>query len=210
MDESSWEKVRDAKRAEQDARIPAEWKLKYLPSDSVRDLRPYAKISGILSERELEITDEDATSLVDKLANGVYSAVEVVTAYCKRAAVSHQLINCLTEIAFIEALTTARALDEHYKSTGKVVGPLHGVPMTFKECFNLKGYDSSNAYISKTFSPAEYDAYLVEIVKKSGAVPIAKTNVSSHPWQSTIQINTRCKHQSLLSILNGLLTVNLL
>jgi amidase len=197
MDQSSWEKVRDAKKAEQDARIPTEWKLKDLPSDSVRDLRPYAKISGILSERELEITDEDATSLVDKLASGVYSAVEVVTAYCKRAAVGHQLINCLTEIVFTEALTTAKLLDEHYKSTGKVVGPLHGVPMTFKECFNLKGYASSNAYISKTFNLAEYDAYLVEIVKKAGAVPIAKTNVSSHPWQSTIQFNTSTSHSCL-------------
>lgn len=179
MDQSPWEKIHDAKKAEQDARIPAEWKLQELPSDTVRDLRPYAKKSGILSEKELGITEEDATSLMDKLADGIYSAVEVVTAYCKRAAVAHQLVNCLTEIAFTEAIETARVLDEHFKSTGKVVGPLHGVPMTFKECFNLKGYDSSNAYISKTFNPAEYDAYLVEIVKKAGAVPIAKTNVSS-------------------------------
>jgi amidase len=180
MATSSWEQIRDAKKAEQAARIPAEWKLSELPSEEVRDLRPYAKTSGILSEKELEITDIDATTLIERIANGTYSAVDVVTAYCKRAAIAQQLTNCLTEIAFAEAIETAKALDEQYKATGKVVGPLHGVPMTFKECFNLKGYDSSNAYISKAFNPAEYDAYLIEIVKKAGGVPIAKTNASFH------------------------------
>lgn len=178
MATSSWESIRDAKRAEQAARIPPDWKLKDFPSEEVRDLRPYAKSSGILSKKELEITDnEDATSLVDKIASGTYSALEVVTAYCKRAAIAQQLTNCLTEIIFAEALETAKALDAQYQATGKVVGPLHGIPVTFKECFNIKGYDSTNAYISKAFSPADYDAYLVEIVKKAGGVPIAKTNV---------------------------------
>ena len=175
----SWQEIRDAKRAEQAARIPAEWKLKQSPPEETRDLRPYAYKSGILSEKELEITDLDATSLIERIANGKYSAVEVVTAYCKRAAIAQQLTSCLTEIAFAEAIERAKALDEHYRTTGKVVGPLHGVPMSFKECFNIKGYDSSNAYISKCFNPAQYDAYLIEVVKDAGAVPIAKTNVST-------------------------------
>ncbi|KAK4938222.1 hypothetical protein LTR10_021295 [Elasticomyces elasticus] len=172
-----WQEIRDAKKAEQAARIPPEWKLKQNPPEETRDLRPYAYKSGILSDRELEITDLDATSLIERIANGSYTVVEVVTAYCKRAALAQQLANCLTEIAFAEAIERAKVLDDHYRTTGKVVGPLHGVPMSFKECFNIKGYDSSNAYISKCFNPAQYDAYLVEIVKKAGAVPIAKTNI---------------------------------
>ncbi|KIV82211.1 hypothetical protein PV11_04338 [Exophiala sideris] len=177
MTGKSWQEIRDAKKAEQAARIPAEWKLKQNPPEETRDLRPYAYKSGILSNRELEITDLDATSLIERIASGSYTAVEVVTAYCKRAALAQQLTNCLTEIAFAEAIEKAKVLDEHYRTTGKVVGPLHGVPMSFKECFNIKGYDSSNAYISKCFNPAQYDAYLVEIVKEAGAVPIAKTNI---------------------------------
>jgi Asp-tRNA(Asn)/Glu-tRNA(Gln) amidotransferase A subunit family amidase len=31
-----------------------------------------------------------------------------------------------------EALNTAQKLDAHFKSTGKVVGPLHGLPVSIK------------------------------------------------------------------------------
>ena len=137
----AWEEIRDAKKAEQDARIPAEWKLKpnAVPPEGTRDLRPYAASSGILSDRELEITGDtyDATALAAKIADGTYSAVEVVTAYCKRAAIAQQLCSCLTEIAFLDAVEDAKKLDEQYKSTGKTVGPLHGIPMTFKVCVLL-------------------------------------------------------------------------
>jgi amidase len=177
MTGKTWQEICNAKKAEQAARIPAEWKLKHEPPEGTRDLRPFAYTSEILTENELEITDLDATALATKIADGAYSAVQAVTAYCKRASIAQQLTNCLTEVAFAEALATAKALDDHYTTTGKVIGPLHGVPMTFKECFNLKGYDSSNAYVSKTFQPAQYDALLVEIVKAAGAVPIAKTNI---------------------------------
>ena len=30
------------------------------------------------------------------------------------------------------ALETARALDKHFKDTGKLIGPLHGVPISVK------------------------------------------------------------------------------
>jgi amidase len=138
----SWEEIRDAKKAEQDSRIPADWKLnpKTLPTDGTRDLRPYAASSGILSDRELKITgdDYDATALAAAIADSTYTAVEVVTAFCKRAAIAQQLCNCLTEIAFAEAIEKAVELDQHYQATGNVVGPLHGVPMTFKVTSSIK------------------------------------------------------------------------
>lgn len=55
-----------------------------------------------------------------------------MTAYCKRAALAQQVINCLTEIFFDRALARANELDAIYKATGKVVGPLHGVPISLK------------------------------------------------------------------------------
>lgn len=100
------------------------------------DVRPIATTSGILSGRELEITGEkyDATSLAAKIAKGNYTAVETVTAFCKRAAICQQLCGALSEIFFADAIEKAKKLDEHFKETGKTVGPLHGLPMTFKVC----------------------------------------------------------------------------
>ncbi|CZR69322.1 related to fatty-acid amide hydrolase 1 [Phialocephala subalpina] len=177
----SWQDIRDLKKAEQAARIPAEWKLKgsaYPPVETV-DVRPVVSTSRILSERELKITGDsyDATTLAAAIANGTYSAEEVAIAFCKRAAIGQQLCNNLTEIMFLDAIEDAKKLDAYFEETGKTVGPLHGLPMTFKECFHVKGYDYSNGYISRTFNPSTTTTYAIELVKAAGAVIIAKTNV---------------------------------
>lgn len=131
-----WETIRDEKRAEQMSRIPEPWRLQpsqYPVKDTV-DVRPIATTSGILSERELDITGSkyDATSLAAEIAKGTFTAVETVTAFCKRAAICQQLCSALTEIFFADAIEKAKKLDEHFRETGKTVGPLHGLPMTFK------------------------------------------------------------------------------
>ncbi|KAI1078091.1 amidase [Whalleya microplaca] len=177
----TWQELQAAKNAERDSRIPAEWKIKSedLPPEGTVALRSFASSSGILSDGELAITGEgyDATSLAAAIAEGKFTAVEVVTAFCKRAAVGHQLCNMLTEIMFADAIERAKELDAIFKSTGKVVGPLHGVPMTFKECFHFKGYDSTNGYMSRTFKPAGHTSPLPELLQAAGAVVISKTNV---------------------------------
>lgn len=131
-----WEKVHAAKIAEQAGRIPTNWALPEdkFPAETAVDVRPVAATSGILSDRELKITGEDfdATSLAAAIAAGQYSAVEVATAFAKRAAVGHQICNNLTEISFSDAIEDAKKLDAVFNETGKTVGPLHGLPMTFK------------------------------------------------------------------------------
>ncbi|KAK5189683.1 hypothetical protein LTR99_006217 [Exophiala xenobiotica] len=176
-----WQKIAAAKKLEQGRRIPEDWKLKeevLAAANSITDQRPIAASSGLLSGRELLITGDkhDATSLAAAIAAGTYSAEEVVTAFCKRAAIGHQLCNNLTEIMFGDAIEDAKKLDKVFQETGKTVGPLHGLPMTFKECFHVKGYDASNGYISRTFDPSTYTTPLIELVKSRGAVVIAKTN----------------------------------
>ncbi|KAL6249168.1 hypothetical protein RBB50_004231 [Rhinocladiella similis] len=176
-----WQKIAAAKKAEQVSRIPSEWKLgqdSLNAANNTTDLRPIAISCGILSARELLITGGkyDASSLAAAIAEGSYTAVEVVTAFCKRAAIGHQLCNNLTEIMFADAIEDAKSLDKIFQQTGKTVGPLHGLPMTFKECFHVKGYDASNGYISRTFSPSTQTTPIIELLKSQGAVVISKTN----------------------------------
>lgn len=131
-----WQEIAAAKQAEQLSRIPSEWRLsEEILKDAANtvDLRPIAASSGILSSRELKITGTyDALELAAEIAKGTYTAVEVTTAYCKRAAIAQQLLSCLTEIRFLEAIEDAKKLDEDFEKTGKLVGRLHGVPMTCK------------------------------------------------------------------------------
>ncbi|KAH9889596.1 amidase [Xylariomycetidae sp. FL2044] len=92
----------------------------------------------------------------------------------------------LTEIFFRDALDQARGLDAHLSKHGTVVGPLHGVPMSLKDQFNVQGYDSTLGYVGRTFAPASEDAVLVAMLKSLGAVILAKTNLpQSIMWCET-------------------------
>ena len=48
---------------------------------------------------------------------------------------------------FDAALSTAAELDKSYKDTGIVRGPLHGLPISLKDQFHVKGYDTSMGYV---------------------------------------------------------------
>jgi Asp-tRNA(Asn)/Glu-tRNA(Gln) amidotransferase A subunit family amidase len=78
---------------------------------------------------------------------------------------------------FQEALEQAKKLDEFYAKEGKTVGPLHGVPVTLKDQFNVKGHDTTLGYTSRALKPASEDAILVSMLKQLGAIILAKTNL---------------------------------
>ncbi|KAL4989034.1 amidase signature domain-containing protein [Aspergillus falconensis] len=134
-----------------------------------------------------EITDIDSIpALVEQLQRGRFSAEQVTSAYIRRATVAHQLTNCITEVIFKDALVQARELDRAFKETGQLKGPLHGVPVTVKDQFNVKGYDSTIGYVGRSFSPASEDAVLVQMLKNMGAIILAKTNLpQSIMWAET-------------------------
>lgn len=80
-------------------------------------------------------------------------------------------------MVFEDALEQARHLDAAFKETGQLKGPLHGIPITLKDQFNVKGVDTTLGYVGRSFAPAREDAVLVQIIKDMGAVVIAKSNL---------------------------------
>ncbi|KAJ9417926.1 amidase [Fusarium oxysporum] len=102
-----------------------------------------------------KLSSFDATALRDKLAAGEFSAVEVATAFCK-----------------------PQQLDEYLALHGKPVGPLHGVPISLKETFNVKGVPSSLGLVSfLEHELSTKNSVLADILLAAGAVFYAKTDV---------------------------------
>ncbi|KAF4635949.1 hypothetical protein G7Y89_g2150 [Cudoniella acicularis] len=171
----SWEKIAADKKARIAASIPQEWRIKSEPAEvSVMD---YPKKSGIMTAEELAITQSSATDLVAKLAQGQLTSVAVTTAFCKRAALAHQLLNCSLEFFPEIALARAKELDEHLQKTGKPVGPLHGLPISLKDQFRIKGLETSMGYVSWIGKYEEDNSFLVTLLLKAGAVFYVKTSV---------------------------------
>ncbi|GAA5849648.1 hypothetical protein JCM8547_000520 [Rhodosporidiobolus lusitaniae] len=176
----NWREKAAAKGAARVGLIPPEWRLPAEVSgdDTMLSVMDVPRTCGIFSERELEITEEDDVGeLARSIAEKRYSAVEVTVAYSKRAAVAHQLTNCLTEIFFDRALKRAAELDEHVHRTGKVVGPLHGVPVSLKDQFDIEGLELTMGYAAYLGRVSERDCALVKLLLDAGAVLYVRTNV---------------------------------
>ncbi|OBT97574.1 hypothetical protein VE01_04442 [Pseudogymnoascus verrucosus] len=165
------------KKAKQNALIPPQWRIT-VPHPAPLSVISFPHRSYILTPLELEITSQhDATSLAAAIGSRTYTAHAVALAFCKRAAIAHQLTNCLTEIFFDDALARAKFLDEEYARTGKTLGPLHGVPVSLKDTFKVRGYDASIGIASLAENPAQENSLLVDVLLQQGAVLYCKTNV---------------------------------
>ncbi|EMD94628.1 hypothetical protein COCC4DRAFT_147870 [Bipolaris maydis ATCC 48331] len=175
---ANWEPISKQKKAERDSRIPADWKLSTLPGPEVTNYTEIPRQCGLLTEQELQITEQyDAVALAAAIREKRLNCLDVATAFCKRAAIAHQLTNCLTEIFFDDALKRASELDAHLASGKPPLGPLHGVPVSLKDSFKVRGFDASIGIAALCFKPATENAVIVDCLLNAGAVLYCKTNV---------------------------------
>ena len=118
---ASWQDIVQHKQAQRAALIPKEWRLKdsQLPPESILNVTHIPRKCGILTPSEISITEDyDAVALAEAIRSRKLTSHAVTLAYCKRAAIAQQLINCLTEICFEDALRRAKQLDYHLERYG--------------------------------------------------------------------------------------------
>ncbi|CAG8125314.1 unnamed protein product [Penicillium nalgiovense] len=174
-----WNKRVLEKRATQLALIPSAW---HLPAPLLAN-PPASSIdticaSGILSAEELTWTETaDIRDLVELVKSRRVTSEALTTAFYKRAAIAQQVTKCLTEIFFDKALQRARELDDHLLRTGEIVGPLHGVPVSVKDRFDVEGFDTTVGWVGLTNKPAKSNSSIVQLLESMGAVLYVKTNV---------------------------------
>ena len=181
--DAPWKIKAANKRAEEYAKIPAEWRLtsEFTMGDENSDanVMDIPAKCGILNATELEITEQyNAISLAKAVQKGSIPAATVATAFCKRAAIAQQLTNCLTETFFDDAIKRGEWLDQYLAEQKKPVGPLHGVPVSIKDGFNYVGVASTLGYVSFLENPLpKANSALVDILLDLGAILYCKTNI---------------------------------
>lgn len=128
-----------------------------------------------------KITDLDIGKLLEQLQKGQLTALEVLRAYQIKAIEVHKKTNCLVE-PIVEAEEWARELDQRQHR-----GPLHGLPISIKDCIAIKGYDSTVGCSKWIHQPFVEDSVLIQVLKKQGAVPFVKTNIpqTMMSWETT-------------------------
>lgn len=111
--------------------------------------------------------------------DGSLTCVALVQAYLDRIAAYDQQGPALNSYVTLnpEALAQAARLDAALAGTGKLSGPLHGIPIAVKDQVETAGIATSFGSIAlKGYVPAE-DSTLAAKLKEAGAVLLGKTNL---------------------------------
>jgi fatty acid amide hydrolase len=124
-----------------------------------------------------DITTLGAAQLAALIARGDISAVEAVEAHIERIERVNPALNAVVVKRYDAARAEARAADQR-RARGESLGPLHGVPMTVKECLDLKGTPSTFGLPSRAGVLARQDDTYVARMRAAGAIVLGKTNVA--------------------------------
>ena len=133
-----------------------------------------------------EIPFQSAVTLAKAIQTGQLLSEDVVKAIYQHIERYNPKVNAVVELLDKEkALAMARARDEQVKR-GESVGPLHGMPITVKESFDVDGMVSVNGTSALVNNRVSTDAALVKRLKEAGAIMIGKTNApfTLMDWQS--------------------------
>jgi len=118
-----------------------------------------------------------AAEIARRIAAREISAAEVTRAFIARIEAVNPRLNAVVVPLFDEALDEARAADIR-QVRGEILGPLHGVPITVKECFYVAGTPSCIGLESADRrKPLKHDGILVRRLRRAGAIVLGKTNI---------------------------------
>lgn len=129
----------------------------------------------VLLDSDVQITETPAEILVQQIATGKLSSLEVTRAFVQRAATASRLVNCATEFMTEAAEERARYLDDYLQRNGRTVGPLHGLPISAKEHMKLKGLDCNASFVSLIGSEAQSDALIAQVLLQAGCIFYVRT-----------------------------------
>ncbi len=116
-----------------------------------------------------------AVKLAQVIREKKLSSVEVVKAHYARIDAVNPKLNAVVQFCRERALDEAAAADKSLAS-GKVIGPLHGVPMAIKDSWDTAGVISTGGTQGRAaFVPAK-DATVVARLRAAGAILLGKTN----------------------------------
>ncbi|KAM0539863.1 hypothetical protein ACHAO7_011759 [Fusarium culmorum] len=173
----SWKAIAKAAQAEVLDSIPAKWKLDTAKYQTLTDVTGVPRDCGILSDAQLSITDLTALEVVKRIESRELTAVQALEAFGARTAIAHQLVNCLMDWFYEDGLRQAEELDKSFKDTGKLKGPLHGVPVALKDFHFVAGRPTTTGYVSRRDFRPEHDSALVKTLRDAGAVFYCKTTM---------------------------------
>lgn len=145
------------------------------------ELAPARGIPGAehwpLSSQDSKILQLPASELARRIRGRELRSEEVVRAFAGQIARHNAKYNAIVLLDLDAALQRAREADDAL-ARGEVWGPLHGVPVTVKDTYAVRGLRTTAGDPELKDYVADEDAVIVSLLRRAGAIVLAKTNTA--------------------------------
>ena len=117
-----------------------------------------------------------ATELLAYIAKRQVSPIEIVELFYRRIEAVNPKLNAYLSLNYDSAIDAAKVAESDLNSQYRT-GPLHGLPVAFKDTQNTGGIRTTMGSLVFQDNVPERDAAIVEKLKAAGAIILGKTNV---------------------------------
>lgn len=125
--------------------------------------------------------DEAASALRD----GSLTCVELAQAHLDCIERLEPKLNAFIQVTAQQTLTTAAELDSELEA-GKDRGLLHGIPVVYKDIFDVAGLRTTvGSKLFENSEPKRQDATVVRLLKAAGTVSLGKNNLTEFSTDGT-------------------------
>lgn len=117
-----------------------------------------------------------AAALARAIRDGETTARAAVEACIERIEEYDGAVNAVVQRRFVQARDEAAEADAK-RARGRSLGPLHGVPITIKDQFDVAGMPTTLGLVGRGERLETADGPLVHRLRRAGAIVLGKTNV---------------------------------
>ena len=118
------------------------------------------------------------------IAKGELASRELLDAQLARIEAVNPALNAVVSVDAERARTAAGAADDAV-ARGEAIGPLHGVPVTLKDAYEVAGWTSTGGSTQRSGHVPDRDAPAVAALRQAGIVLLGRTNVPE--WSGDLQ-----------------------
>ena len=119
------------------------------------------------------------TELIKLIQKKEVSSVEILDSLLKRINDKNPQINAVVALDADRSIEKAKKADE-LTMQGKSLGPLHGIPMTIKDAYEVEGLVSTGGDPDWKNNIPKKNAEAVQRLVNAGSIIFGKTNVHYH------------------------------
>jgi amidase len=129
------------------------------------------------------VVEKTAAELQDALASGITTSEDIVREYLRRLTTYDRRGVTLRSMLALNphAISDARALDAE-RAAGRVRGPLHGIPVAFKDNIDAVGLPTTGGSLALVDHRPRIDSRMAARMRRGGAIVLGKTNLDEFPF----------------------------